>query len=190
MTPIILSARQQRVLAVALFGGVALLLGSLVLWPLASRWQRNRSWEHETLDRIAAMRGLAEERGELERLQSRLQGAALSHHALTGSTEVATRQLQNEVRAIISASGVSLQSLQPVPSRDAGRLEAVGVQLIFVATIDQLAGFLERLEHAGPLYRLDDVEVSAPAGQDRSQNPPLNVRLNLLGYRVSERTAS
>ena len=91
-------------------------------------------------------------------------------------------QLQDEVRAALTQSGVEPTNFKVLPASDFRNLRAHRVEFASIMTIDQLQAFFLAIEGRQRLVRIEKLQLSAPSAQRQDENPRLNVLMEARGY--------
>ena len=181
-----LSPSVRRIAAMGLL--VALLLAghALVISPLVNGWMGLARSIDETRElangyerAIAAKSRIA---AELEALRGERPDPSWF---VTGETDaLAAAALQNHVTALVSESGASMRSIQPVPGDDEDGLKRVTLIVEFEATTTSLTHLVYALESLTPYLFIDQLQAASRIGspEEPESAPVLDVRLTVYGY--------
>lgn len=178
----------QRGIAVALALGAILFIWAVGVVPVFTKIAADRAAIGQAQLMLARASVVDETLPVLEkRLATARRVGALDPGFLMGTNpEIVAAQLQDTVRQIAGAAGVSLRSSQTLdPTPEAGFLR-IGLTLELGASAAGLERVLYQLETAQPRLFVDQFSVrlpedgSAPIGPDGQ--PQFTVRLTVSGY--------
>jgi type II secretion system (T2SS) protein M len=175
----------RQLAAVAL---LVLVVGALVVTtvlPLTARVAELRDAieaERVILGRLAAVAARADETAEHERIGR----AALESGAwLKGDSEALTAAgLQTTLAQLATANRVRFASTRALPPRERDGMQLIGVSVQFKAEVDQVRGFLFRIESHKPFLFVEGLQVRpvSPFSQSAQElNSILDVRLDVFG---------
>jgi general secretion pathway protein M len=161
-----LSARRQRVLALALLAGVLLLALQLVIWPFWEAAQLHGQRVALLRRQVLVMEGLVEARPAFEAAVAKLAGnAELQALTLSGdSAAIGGAQLQGQLTQILTAAPASVTSAQLLPEETAGGLALVRMQMAAETDMRGLVSALHAIGGARPLLAIDRIAVRDPDG--------------------------
>ena len=141
-------------------------------------------------ERAAAMRpALDKQMSEFE-LQERSRG-----YYLTGKTDaLAAAKLQDQVNALITEKGGTLQSIQPMPGVEEKGLMRITLRVEMIGTTETLFEVMYALESGKPTLFIDDLDIQSRAGAQPAgdagggalQAESLRVAFDLSGYLPKE----
>jgi len=161
-----LSARRQRVLALALLAGVLLLALQLVILPFWEAAQLHGQRVALLRRQVLVMEGLVEARPAFEAAVAKLAGnAELQALTLSGdSAAIGGAQLQGQLTQILTAAPASVTSAQLLPEETAGGLALVRMQMAAETDMRGLVSALHAIGGARPLLAIDRIAVRDPDG--------------------------
>lgn len=174
---------QRQALALTLLAVALAVAWYGVLKPLHRLLTSQEAW------RIEVRRDLAERRGKAA-IEARLAAEVESLHEVPvwrsfypGSTEEeANAQIQQDLRGLGAASGISALALTPIPRKDYPDYIAYGVHINAAMRADQLKRFGDALRAAPHFLRVQRFAASAPQNQVPGQNALVNVAMDVYGY--------
>jgi general secretion pathway protein M len=106
------------------------------------------------------------------------------------SDRLATADLQQRLKSILTRSGGTLTSARVLEPEDAGRFRQVGLDARVGASVQGLRDTLYELESGSPLLVVDDVVIVARRKSRRTRRnvrvPPLDVRFRVVGYMLAD----
>jgi Type II secretion system (T2SS), protein M subtype b len=177
--------RTRRMLALLAGPLLVLTAWSLIVGPLMGLYDAHQEWLAAAEASVARDRGM---RAAESRLSKQL--ADIEHSPLlsrlypAGPPGTLATALQADLGGLLTGTGVSAQSISPLPVTFDGDIERAGVRVTLAFTIDQLRAFLSALESHPHLIRVDELIVTAPQSQANDHNPTLTVSMVLLGFRL------
>lgn len=184
-----LSPGASRALALAILGGLVLLVLVGFVLPLLSAYDEARQSVEQHQAAIEHVRqsanSLAELQAELARLKQQQASAIGFMQSANGS--LAAADLQNRVKSSVDAARGELRSTQILPVRDEGAFRRVSIRGQIAVNTAALQRVFYELEAATPFLFLDNVEIHArPARRATAggpeEDPVLEVRFDLYGY--------
>lgn len=195
MTPALiarLSATQQRVLALALFVLVLVLVGAALLAPVMLLHRHYDGAIETYTDRLERYRRVAAQAPELKRaLDLMREKDGRRFYLKNTAANLAGAEMQEHARAAIEGNGGRITTIQsPGPRDDAGMRQIV-VSVQFFATVPNLQRILHALESREPGLVVEAMTVrptnafrgfKPAAGQD----PETNVQLEVVGWSMPE----
>ena len=134
-------------------------------------------------ERLAALRPALQKQFDQVRRQQDSSG-----FYLTGETDgLAAAELQDLVKATITANGGQLRSTQTLPAKAEGDFKRVSVRVQFTTTIEQLARILYALEAGQTYLFVDNLDIRNRRARSRKKEPDpdgpkLTIRFDLYGY--------
>jgi type II secretory pathway component PulM len=148
--------RRERYIAIATAAVVALLV---LDWLVLSPW-------FEARDRVSTQ--LTAAREELNRSQQVFQNlnranrrwADVSGGALATSASAAEGQTLNALRDWAQASGLALSAMRPDRGEAAHGFQQVTIRVTGAGRMEQIVGFLDRIDAADTALRLSDVQFT------------------------------
>ncbi len=182
-----LSPRASRALALAILGGLGLLVVFGIALPLLDTY--DQAWNSVERNRAAiAHIGQSAPRparleAELARLKERQASAVGFMQSANGS--LAAAELQNRIKSSVEAARGELRSTQILPPRDEGVFRRISIRGQIAVNTAALQRVFYELESASPFLFLDNIEIHArPArrGAGSEDDPVLEVRFDLYGY--------
>ncbi|MEW5726271.1 MAG: type II secretion system protein GspM [Pseudomonadota bacterium] len=179
-----MTASLRRLAAVAILGGVVVLVHLAVVDPLVGAWSGASRDIAEAQARLGALTALA---GAAERLDSALAerereaADAPAHYRAASDTLVAV-QMQDRLKQAVDGAGGTLASLRVLPAGEEGPFRRVALRAQVGATLPALQRVLHALEASRPVLVLDNLSVTAPAAPAGADDPVLTVRFDVLGY--------
>lgn len=186
-----LVARLSRLaaLALALVVAVAIVgLGVLPMLGYAERLEQDIALTSELADRLSSqVRGGEHYADQVAALTEEL--AASEHHFRAETDALAAAEIQRRFLDAASGSGLTVVSVQSLPTVTEDDLVRVGIRADTTGPVEALSALLYRLEAASPYVFLDNLVVqagaaAAPAGD--SPAVPLFARLDIAGYMAPE----
>lgn len=105
-----------------------------------------------------------------------------------GEPSAVRTEVQRDVRALASNAGVRVGSMRPMgPRRSSdGKLSMSTIQVSYEATNDENVSFLEKLEQAEPMLRVQRMSVSVQSASTPSRAAILSVSLEVAGFIFEE----
>jgi hypothetical protein len=163
---LVLSARRQRVLALALLAGVLLMALQLVIWPFWEAAQLHGQRVSLLRRQVLVMEGLVEARPAFEAAVAKLAGnAELQALTLSGdSAAIGGAQLQGQLTQILTSAPASVTSAQLLPEETAGGLALVRMQMAAETDMRGLVSAVHAIGGARPLLAIDRIAVRDPDG--------------------------
>jgi hypothetical protein len=175
-------ARRQMI-ALAILSGALAIAWYVGLKPLHRLLTSQTVWREEVRQDLAEERGKAAIESQVSGQLQSLKGAPLWRSFYAGSTEEqANAEIQEDLRALSAASGVSAVALTPLPTKEYSEYIAHGAHLNAAMTAEQLKRFSVALRAASHFLRVERFAASAPQTQLRDQNAQLNVAMDIYGY--------
>ena len=180
-----LSKPVRRFAAISLLLLALALLHALVVRPLSASW-------HGTVTAIEDARALAAgyARSAAARTRYEEQAAALRSEQpdpawfLAGETDaLAAASLQDRIGSLVQAAGGELRSIQPLPPTDENGMRRVGVTVELASKTAALMRIAYAIESGTPYLFINTAETIADPSQGGIEDPMLNVRLEISGYR-------
>jgi len=172
-----LSARERRLVAIALLVAVVALLLYLVILPITGGFaaraderaalQETYSRDERAVGQIVSVRRVAE-------AQKRDAG----RFRLAGANSIrATDLLKERVAAAIVASGGDLRAVEDVAAGSGQILIRLDARL----TNDQLTGLLFTLQNDEPLLVIETLSVTATEASQTGRSGPMDIRIEVSG---------
>jgi hypothetical protein len=181
-----MSLPARRALAVLLLALAMLLVWVAVFLPIRALVSSQEQWREGTAGAIAADRGmlsLAEQlRVAREALKTSPLPARLYASSATGGPDV---QLQDDLRAALTRSGVEPTNFKVLPAGSFRNLRAHRVEFASIMTVDQLQAFFIALEGQQHFVRIERLQLGAPSAQRTDENPRINVLMEARGYSLN-----
>jgi hypothetical protein len=143
----------------------------------------------EATRQLATYRAEVAERPELEAQLRALQAQAASTPGLivSDSAALAQSQLQDDVKAIVTASQGEVRTAQVVPVSSVDGFQLIAVQYDLMVPMARLRDLTYALETHSPYLFLDEADIVATqdwqSGDPQIANPMLEVRWTVHGYR-------
>jgi general secretion pathway protein M len=184
-----LSARQlgSRLAAVLLLLAVILLLQQAVVDPILQSLQDSRDAIADAATRLSRIKAIAATKPELEKLAAKM-ASDMGHSDafLRADTEaLAGAALQERLRQLTGAQGISLGAIQWAGGRTESGLGRISVRVQVTTTIGPLYELLGQVEATMPLLFIDDIDIQASGSSDPGQPQqagPLSVSFECYGY--------
>jgi len=184
-----LSARQwgSRLAAVLLLVAVILLLQQAVVDPILQSLQESRDAIADAATRLSRIKAIAATKPELEKLAAQM-ASDMGHSDafLRADTEaLAGAALQERLRQLTGAQGISLGAIQWAGGRTESGLGRISVRVQVTTTIGPLYELLGQVEATMPLLFIDDIDIQASGSSDPGQPQqagPLSVSFECYGY--------
>jgi hypothetical protein len=183
-----LSARQQRLAALALVG-----------WCACAVWYGGAGpaldhLESQTEARRAALRDLGRDRALIAQapaLQTALtaveQSARWSRLYEIQKPDQATLQIETDLRAIFNAPN-TLTAMTAEPAVAQGPLTRLGVRVSLSMSIEQWTAALEKLQQHPRLLQLESLTIQAPDYQSLDTNPTLTIQGEVVGFMATAKS--
>ncbi|WP_170328196.1 type II secretion system protein GspM [Ruegeria arenilitoris] len=165
--------------AVAVCAGVIALIWFVIVAPLNSWKASGLEARSQTLSEIQRMQTSID---RLKQQSSRIsQNKDQDFLWRADQIGTVTAQIQTALSASAAESGVSLRSITPLKTKRVASVDAAGFRLEFEATLDQVLGFLQRIEYSSPALLVDKASLRQlrRAASDQTQ-PVLNAQLELI----------
>jgi len=184
-----LVGRRGQALAVA-----ALLLGLAALWfgavaPVGS-WYEDRSAQiAQQRDILERMRALAASVPTLKAAAARRRDDSANSGSvvLEAATDaVAAAELQERVQTMAAAAGVSLTSVETLPSEPGtGNWHKIALRVSLSASWPMLTALLRSAEQSHPRILIDDVHFHSTVAATYVATTPIQAVLVLYGFRLA-----
>ncbi|HEY0721276.1 MAG TPA: type II secretion system protein GspM [Gammaproteobacteria bacterium] len=190
MHPEKLSAKQQRLLALALLlTAVSIVVGAVVVPYFMVLNGYDEGLRHLD-ERMVTYRAIVRD-GEVAREQQRQLDRielANGYFLASGKQALASAELQRRVKLVIEQSGGSVVSSQMLGERNDHDLDQVVLRVQMRSGVEQLGKVLHSLEGQPPVVMLDNVLIGArPAGgfaaqRGKETEAQLDVRFDVAGF--------
>jgi hypothetical protein len=187
-----LSARQQRALALALLGLVAVLALSIVLLPVVLLHKHYDDAIGALDDRLETYRRVAAQAPEYQKALAAMRAKDTRRFFLKNTApNLAGAELQELVRAAIEGNGGRITTSQNQAPKEDGRFRQIGVNVQFFATTPALQKVLYTIESQQPYLVVDNMTIR-PLNAFRGfrpapgQEPEVTVQLDVVGYAYAE----
>ena len=184
-----LTARQwaSRLGAILLLLGVILLVKEGVIDPILDSVNQSREEIADAATRLSRIKAIAATKPELEAQAAKMMSdIGQSDAFMRADTEaLAGAALQERLRTLTSAQGISLGAIQWAAGKTDSGLGRISVRVQITATLGPLYALLGSVESTMPLLFIDDIDVQATAGGDpgqAAQDGPLSVTFDCYGY--------
>ena len=184
-----LTARQwaSRLGAILLLLGVILLAKEGVIDPILDSVNQSREEIAGAATRLSRIKAIAATKPELEAQAAKMMSdIGQSDAFMRADTEaLAGAALQERLRTLTSAQGISLGAIQWAAGKTDSGLGRISVRVQITATLGPLYALLGSVESTMPLLFIDDIDVQATAGGDpgqAAQDGPLSVTFDCYGY--------
>jgi general secretion pathway protein M len=184
-----LTARQwaSRLGAILLLLGVILLVKEGVIDPILDSVSQSREEIANAATRLSRIKTVAATKPELEALAAKMMtDIGQSDAFMRADTEaLAGAALQERLRTLTSAQGISLGAIQWAAGKTESGLGRISVRVQVTATIGPLYALLGSIESTMPLLFIDDIDIQATASGDPgqpAQDGPLSVTFDCYGY--------
>jgi len=187
MSPLNLTPRRSRSLALLLTLVVATLLYATLLRPFADARDARQQQLAQSYHRLAKYRQLAGDKASLEqRYRALQQRNALDQAFLNQSSEaLAVAALQQLAKQHVSRSGGQLSRLQVNPARSEQGFQRISINLKLRIGVDGLAKLLHGLGQGTPVLFVDQLllrAVQTGSFSRGSARDELDVSFDLAGY--------
>ncbi|HKF61005.1 MAG TPA: type II secretion system protein GspM [Dongiaceae bacterium] len=184
-----LTARQwaSRLGAMLLLLGVILLAKEGVIDPILDSVNQSREEIADAATRLSRIKAIAATKPELEAQAAKMMSdIGQSDAFMRADTEaLAGAALQERLRTLTSAQGISLGAIQWAAGKTDSGLGRISVRVQITATLGPLYALLGSVESTMPLLFIDDIDIQATAGGDPGQpvqDGPLSVTFDCYGY--------
>jgi hypothetical protein len=175
----------RQLLAVALLVGTVLAVLGLGVMPVATHVGDLQTQIEQ--ERLVLAHLLAAERNgpDIREAAKLAQTASAARLTVDGESDaIRAANLQSLVGGIAAKSGLQMRSLRNLPARDRNELRMLGVQVQFLATVEQLRRALVEIEAQQPYLFVDTLQITPlpgaiAAGGDNGGT--LDVRIDVLG---------
>ena len=178
----------RRVLALAILGALLGLVYELLVVPLTNAYEERATEIDELQHQLATFRRMGESRAGIEAGLARLETAWNSEGLLleAANRSRAGAALQQQVAALVAASGGQLVRSQVLPGNSKDGVLRVSTRVTLAVPGEKLAGLLYELESARPYLLVDSLSITTRATQ-RGLNAgiaptPLSVEMVTSGY--------
>jgi general secretion pathway protein M len=185
-----LSPVQQRALAVGLLVLLLAAVYGVLVAPLIAKSNEYGDTIADLEQRLTRYRQVVARKSvvsaQLKRMQSDL--AAKGHFIRKDTPALASAELQQQIKEMISASGGQLNSTQVVPARQEDSFTRVAIKVHMLGTIEVFEKVLYDIESARPLLMVDDLQIRplgirrARRGQQARDTGTLDLRFEVVGY--------
>lgn len=178
-----LSARDRRILAVALLGLLLLAMAALVWLPFAYIHRQDATLAG-LRRHVADLRARLPARESLLAQQRFLEGSGSVDGALLhGSTPaVAAAQLQGDLTALAAAMGGEVTTVQIIEPEPAPPFVQIGLRLSLIGDTATIRDFLYAVETRDPVLTVQAMSLSSSAVEAAEANPQLTATLEIYGY--------
>ena len=184
-----LTARQwaSRLGAMLLLLGVILLAKEGVIDPILDSVNQSREEIADAATRLSRIKAIAATKPELEAQAAKMMSdIGQSDAFMRADTEaLAGAALQERLRTLTSAQGISLGAIQWAAGKTDSGLGRISVRVQITATLGPLYALLGSVESTMPLLFIDDIDIQSTAGSDPGQpvqDGPLSVTFDCYGY--------
>lgn len=162
--------KKEGILSALVLAGVLLVLVILLMVPVLYQADRYRSELRKDARILQELRAIDAVQGEIIQVRQRFQERNLQEWAYAGhDTDEISLDVQRKMSGWLADS--QPQRMTPVTTRVADGQAAVGVQVQFNATLDELLEILRQIETSRPLLVVERMRVS-PQVQRRQRNQP------------------
>lgn len=181
--------KKEGIVSMLVLVGAVLALIALLAGPVLYHADRYRSELRKDARVLQELRAIDAVQEEIGRVQQSYRERNLQDWVYAGhDTDEISLDMQRKMSSWLS--GGQLQRMTPVTSRAAEGYAAVGVQVQFTATLEQLLHTLEQIESSRPLLVVERVRLS-PLSQRRQRNQPeppqlLSVQMTVQTYVLAE----
>jgi len=176
-----LPATARRSLALVLLLGSITCVWFAIAVPLRVLLQAQGQWRESARAQLAGNRALLSQASAVSGAIAALPTKVTWKRLYQPGVDVDS-SLRQDVTALSSGAGITVQSVALLPATPAGALRQHGVTLTGSATIDQLTGFITHLKAHQRYLRLEHLEVTTPASQLPDRNAPLQIKLDVYAY--------
>jgi general secretion pathway protein M len=171
----------SRLAAVLLLLGVILVLQQGVVDPILQSLQDSRDAIADAATRLSRIKAVAATKPELEKLAAKM-ASDMGH---SDTEALAGAALQERLRQLTSAQGISLGAIQWAGGKTESGLGRISVQVQVTTTIGPLYELLGQVEATMPLLFIDNIDIQASGSSDPGQPQqagPLSVSFECYGY--------
>ncbi len=184
-----LTPKSSRWLALVLLVLTIGLVYFLTINPLFKRYKANTATIDQLNSRLTRYQQLVNRRASLEQQIAGInKNQQTKKYYLKNKTEsLAAAELQSRISKLVSTSGGTMISTQPLNTMASGLLPRIRVRVRINADIEALRKIVYSLETGTPFLFVDNFSVSAKgrhvsrkSGKDAKR--PLNIQFELSGY--------
>lgn len=177
--------KKEGLISLGVLLGLLVVLVSLLMGPVLYQADRYRSELRRDARMLQELRAIEAVRGEIEELRQSYHQRNLHEWVYESrNTDEISLDVQRKVSAWLGAAQV--QRITPVTSRNGNEHVAVGVQVQFIATLDELLAFAREIESSRPLLMVEHMRLSPHAqrrGRDQPEAPQmLSVQMSVQTY--------
>ena len=187
-----LPAKQQRMLAVALFVVAVLIVLSVLFLPVVLLHKHYNDAIAQLTDRLDTYRRVAAQAPEYRKaLEAMREKDARRFFLKNSAANLAGAELQELVRAAVEGNGGRITTSQNVAPKEEGRYRQIGLNVQFFATTPNLQKILYALETQQPYLVVENLSLR-PLNAFRGfrpapgQEPEVNVQLDVVGFDFTE----
>lgn len=160
-------------------------LGAVLWMPISYISSSQAEWRDVAVETLAAAQRAPEIQADLDQQVERMRASPLwSKFYRMPSSAAASTALNSELSAQLTSAGASVQSLTPVPSEDQPAFTRIGVRVTASLRLNDLRTLLTAMSTHARYLRVERLIVTAPQAQVESENPPLAVTLDVVGYQA------
>lgn len=161
---------KEGIVSVLVLAGAVLMLIALLASPVLYHADRYRSELRKDARVLQELRAIDAVQEEIDQVQQSYHERNLQDWVYTGrDTDEISLDVQRKMSSWLVGS--QLQRMTPVTARVADGHAAVGVQVQFTATMDELLHTLRQIENSRPLLVVERVRLS-PLVQRKRRNQP------------------
>jgi hypothetical protein len=144
----------------------------------------------EATQQLAVYRAEAATQPQLEAQLKEVRERAAQVQGLmaSDSAALAQAQLQDEVKAIVTANQGEVRTANPVPISTTDGFQVIAIQYDLMVPMAKLSDLAYAIETHTPYLFIDEADITSQqdfqSGDPQTANPMIEIRLTLHGYRL------
>jgi hypothetical protein len=180
--------RHGALIAASIAGGAVLLIAALLGFVVFGGQSADTD---ESVHQLAFYRAEAAMRPQLEAQLKTLKLQAAATPGLIGNDNpsLAQAQLQDEVKAIVTANLGEVRTAQIVPASTVDGFQVIAIQYDLMVPMAKLRDLTYAVETHTPYLFIDEADITSTqdfqSGDPQTANPMIEVRWTVHGYRWS-----
>ncbi|MBI5321180.1 type II secretion system protein GspM [Bradyrhizobium sp.] len=183
-----LSPLTRRIIAWGILANLCWAAGMFVVFPLLNQVASEREAIVSSREMLARYRQLEADTPRIKAQIEELRGAAGNqrYYFISASSALATAEMQNTIRGLVSASGAVLRSSKGLQASVEQGFDRVGIDLEVTASTAELVALLRAIAGAEPIVLVDRLFAQVPETGTTSAavdgQPAIAVTLRLVSY--------